>query len=171
MATDIGKIFEKQLEQVFNRLKETHLLGWHKFADSASSGGAFVQEQPADYLLAPPPQGKDPARMLFLEAKASEKHRRLQKAMLRPAQRGAIHYYGELLGQTYIVLFWDVEGRRLEMWDGAEALSDDRKKQPLMVWESISAGTKLDIEKAAEALAMDMPPASETLARYKELHP
>lgn len=171
MSTDIGKIFEKQLEKVFNRLKGTHLLGWHKFADSASAGGAFVQEQPADYLLAPPPQGEEPAKMLFLEAKASEKHRRLQKAMLRPAQRGAIHFYGELLGQTYIVLFWDVEGRRLELWDGIVALSDRRDKQPMQVWESISVGTKLDIEKVAEALAMDMPPATVTLARYKELHP
>ena len=170
MSTDIGKIFEKQLEKAFNRLKGTHLLGWHKFADSASAGGAFVQEQPADYLLAPPPKGEEPAKMLFLEAKASEKHRRLQKAMLRPAQRGAIHFYGELLGQTYLVLFWDVEGRRLELWDGIEALSDRRGKQPGQVWESISVGTKLDIEKVSEALAMDLPPASETISRYKVLH-
>jgi len=64
-----------------------------------------------------------------------------------------------------------VEGRRLELWDGIVALSDRRDKQPMQVWESISVGTKLDIEKVAEALAMDMPPATVTLARYKELHP
>lgn len=164
MATDVGKIFEKHLEGSFNQLKASHLLGWHRFPDTGAAGGVIIQAQPSDYLLG------TPGNLSFLEAKASEKHTKLQKSMIRPAQRGAIHFYRGLLGIAYYIAFWDVQGSRIELWDGLTALSSARSKQPLLTWESVSTGTRLDEARVANLLAgaLNLRPAAELLAIYEE---
>lgn len=171
MATDIGKVFEKQLEAVFKQLKASHLLGWHRLTDSASAGGAFVGDQPSDYLIGLPPGSRPGQRLFHLEAKASESHSKLQKAMIRPAQRGAINFYGKLLQMPYTILFWDVKGSRLELWSGVEALSSSRSKAYEQSWGKISTGRKLNQELVAYHLAdfFQLPTTAKTLQDYEEL--
>lgn len=170
MRGDIGKIFEKQWEQVMNDLTESHLLGWHRFSDTGSAGGMIMQAQPSDYLVALPP-GSVTDGLIFLEAKASEKHSRLQKSMIRPAQRGAIHRFRELLGIPYLIAFWDVEGSRIELWDGSTALQNNRSKQPRCVIPDASVGTRLNVGHLACHLIQffNLPPKAQTLGAYKEV--
>jgi len=170
MSTDIGKVFEKQLEAVFKQLKASHLLGWHRLTDSSSAGGAFVGDQPSDYLIGLPPGGRPEQRLFHLEAKASESHSKLQKAMVRPAQRGAINFYGHLLQMPYFILFWDVKGSRLEMWSGTEALSNSRSKAYECTWGKVSTGRKLNTDLVACHLAdfFRLPTAAQTLQDYEE---
>lgn len=54
MSTDIGKIFEKEIQKVFRALRESHLLGWHRLADRGAAGyqGTVVS-------VGEPLQGKD----------------------------------------------------------------------------------------------------------------
>lgn len=172
MATDIGGIFEDQLESAFTLLKASHYLGWHRFPDTASAGGNIMQSQPSDYLVAAP-RGCKPlqSRLFFVEAKASEKHTKLQKASIRPSQRGAISFYSALLHLPYFLLFWDVQGRRVEVWEGVEALKSSRKKEPLTVIEGVSVHTKIDPEKLAKGICqwLGLPKKTVTFAGLRNL--
>lgn len=171
MSTDIGKVFEKQLQEAFRQLKARHLMGWHRFTDSSSAGGAFVGDQPSDYLIGLPPGSRQDQRLFHLEAKASESHSRLQKSMIRPAQRGAINFYSHLLQMPYFILFWDVAGSRLELWSGVEALNPSRSKAYECTWGKISTGRKLNTDLVAYHLAefFGMPTTAEILQDYEEL--
>ena len=171
MSTDIGKVFEKELEKVFRSLKETHCLGWHKFPDSAAAGGAYINAQPSDNLMTLPPTCRlFDTPMFFLEAKASETHKKLQMAMLRPSQRGAINFYSGLMRVPYLVFFWDVKGRRIEIWEGLTALSRQRSKMPVWVLSGVSTGRKMNIPALTAQLAkqLRLPPIKETLELYGE---
>ena len=97
-SQDIGKDFEKTLESVFSALTQSHAFKVHKFVDSHAAGN-IVASQPSDYLLA------CEGTLFFCEAKASTKHKRFQRSMLRPAQRGAIMHYGMGLNNPYFILF------------------------------------------------------------------
>ena len=145
MATDIGNLFEKQVEKVFRKLKATHAVSLHRLVDSGSAGN-IVQSQPSDYLLGVP------GSLGYLEAKASEKHKKLQLSMLRPSQRGAIKYYQGVLRIPYYVLFWDVVGSRIELWEGLTALKSSRTKKPLTVLNNCSFREKLNEEALREFL-------------------
>lgn len=169
MRGDIGKIFEKQWEQVLKTLEDLYLVGWHRFPDTGAAGGVIIQSQPSDYLVALP-VGSFYSGLMFIEAKASEKHARLQKSMLRPAQRGAIHKYAELLRVPYLVAFWDVKGSRVEIWDGPVALETGRSKQPSYVITEASTSIRLDTNRVAQQLArlFHIPERSVTLGAYKD---
>lgn len=173
MATDIGKLIEKELEKVFRSLKESHLLGWHRFPDTTSAGGHIIGEQPSDYLLALPPgsaciQGGQ--RLLFVELKSSEKSTTLTKSALQPAQRGAIQFYRNLLQLPYIVLFYSAKTGTLQVWDGSLVVSEERINtlSPYRVFERVGSGAKLDQRAVTSALVdlFELPPKSKTLAAF-----
>ena len=42
--------------------------------------------------------------------------------MLRPAQKGAIRYYGQLLGRTYLILFLNEKEDIVSVYDGREVM-------------------------------------------------
>jgi len=173
LATDIGKIFEKELEKVFRSLKETHLLGWHRLADTGSAGGAIISAQPSDYLLALPPGSvspRDNQRLFFVEVKASEKNRLLSKAAMQPAQRGAISFYREMLQLPYLVLFYDVENGEVQVWDGA-AVVQEARIDPIFIlarFKSVGYAHKLNQDAMRAALIgyFDLPQAAETIRRF-----
>lgn len=170
MAQDIGKIFEKELEKVFRSLKESHLLGWHRLADTSAAGGSIINAQPSDYLLALPPGSRSPVdgqRLLFVEAKASEKHRSLTKGAMQPSQRGAVSLYRVMLQLPYLVLFWDAANGSLQVWDGAAAVDEARisDRYQLAEFNGVGAGIRLNTERVAEVLAgwFDLPGKAKTL--------
>ena len=171
MAVDCGKLFEKELEACFRSLKETHLLGWHRLPDTGAAGGSVIQAQPSDYLLALPPGSRSPLdgqRLLFVEAKASEKKPALSRAAMQPAQRGAVCFYRNLLNLPYLVLFYDAADGALQVWDGAAIPGAGRldQKYCLARLERAGFGTKLNHQAVCDFFAgwFQIPHKSGTLA-------
>lgn len=172
MATDIGGIFEKEMQKVLKHLRETHFLGWHRFADTAAAGGSIIQEQPSDYLITLPPGSNLTQRQVYLEVKASEKHRGLVRSFIRPSQRGAIHFMSGLLEVPYLIMFWDTQGHRIEVWHGLTALegASIAKQRPFAVIDHAGSHLSLNITNVAARLVdiFNLPDKSVTLAAYKE---
>ena len=172
MAVDIGKIFEKELEKVFRSLKESHLMGWHRLPDTSSAGGHIIGEQPSDYLLALPPGScsLNDQRLLFMEAKASEKHTGLTKAAMQPAQRGAVSFYRNMLQLPYLVFFYAADAGVIQIWDGSVVVAEERisKYTPLCVIEGAGSGIKLNLDVVQRELIdfFELPAKSKTLANY-----
>lgn len=174
MATDFGKVFEDQLEDVFRSLKESHLLGWHRFPDthSAGAGGNILQPQPSDYLLGLPPGGgvgKSNQRLIFFEAKATEKYKTLQKAAVSAEQRGFIHFYHGLLHLPYLICHYSAVTGEIQIWNG-RALMDARiDKQHLLCSFDAGQGRNLNIAETARALTavFCLPDKLSTLKLYK----
>lgn len=142
MAADIGKVFENEMKKVFDVLKESHLVAVQRFSDTGAAG-SVVAEQPSDYLVGLP-EGcinlHKGHRLMFLEVKASEKHATLQKAAVKPSQRGAVARFRYLLNIPYLILFWDTQRGVLQLWDGI-AIMDDRLSKVHMLAEWSDCGT------------------------------
>lgn len=111
----IGSSFENYLEGVFKQLQKEYGFRYHRFVDSKDAGG-IVASQPADYLFA------SDLEVGFIEAKASTTAKRLQLSMLRPAQKGAMRYYGQLLGRTYLIIFFNEAEDIISVYDGREVM-------------------------------------------------
>lgn len=157
MATDCGKLFEKELEKAFRRLRQYHLVGWHRLTDTSAARGVTVGQQPSDYLLALPEGSRSPLggqRLFFVEAKASEKYSSLTKSMMEPSQRGAIKFYRELLHLPYLVLFYSSVTGDLQVWDGAEVTKDTRidKLSPLTTLRGVGTGMAINHSSIADHL-------------------
>lgn len=172
MAAHIGGVFEKELQKVFELLKERHLLGWHRLADTGAAG-SIIAAQPSDYLVGLPDGSLSPysGRLVFLEAKASESKDSLGKAMVRPAQRGAILRFRHLLGIPYLILFWSAGTGRLQLWDGIAVHGEKNisKHHLLAEWESCGTVNRLRHDVVAKHLAayFQLPSAAATLAKVR----
>lgn len=172
MAADIGAVFEGELVKVFSLLKETHLLAWHRFADTKSAG-SVIAEQPSDYLLGLPPGSAGPLdgqRLFYLEAKASEKYHTLQKAAVKSAQRGAIARNRHLNQLAYLIFFWDTQLGVIQVWDGEAVMSDRLDKQYLLTtWENCGTVTRLATKVVVQHMIehFQIPPAAATLANVR----
>lgn len=112
-SQDIGKGFEKTLQGVFSSLSKTHGFAHHKLTDTAAAGG-IVQAQPSDYLV------HSGFGVAFLEAKASQTHTKMQMGLLRPAQRGAIKLWAQMLRCPYYIVFHSEKSGEVHILDGAE---------------------------------------------------
>lgn len=169
----IGGVFEGEIQKVFNILKKAHCLGWHRLSDTAAAG-SVVAAQPSDYLVGLPPGSRSPLlsqRLMFVEVKASEVETKLGKAMLRPAQRGAIHYFRLMLNIPYLVLFWSASTGRIQMWDGLAIHGEGRmnKSHMLIEWDACGTVNRLRHDAVAQYLAdyFQLPPAAATLAKVR----
>lgn len=180
MSTDVGKVFETELEAVFNSLKESHLLGWHRLPDTHSAGGGnIIQPQPSDYILGLPPtasvptkkRGTNPQRLIFFEAKATEKYETLQKSAVKPDQRGFIHFYCGLLGIPYVICHYSSVTGNLQMWNGM-AISENRlkKESHLLAEFSAGVGRKLNRDKCSLAFIefFSLPEKLKTVKLYNQ---
>lgn len=179
MAQDVGKVFEQELEAVFKQLKDSHLLGWHRFPDTHSAGGEqIIQPQPSDYLLGLPygsrlPLG-EPAgqqRMVLFEAKASEKHSSMRKSAVRPEQRGFIHFYAGMLNLPYLLCHYSTVSGTLQLWDGRAVMKDRLSVADDLLFEfSAGDGRKLHKDKVAEELAgfFCLPDKLKTVRLYQQ---
>lgn len=154
MAADIGDIFERQLQEVMDTLKESHLLQWHAFPDRKRSAGGAVATQPSDYLIGLPEGSRPDQRMIFFEAKASEKYDSLRKSMVRPGQRGVIHTWSGLLDLPYLIIFYSTTSRCLELWDGLCVTLPriNKESHRLAVLPEAGSGHLLDKEKVTDFL-------------------
>lgn len=158
MAVDIGKLFEKEMQGVFDTLKDSSLIGWHRLADTGSAGGSFIQAQPSDYLLALPPGSRSPLneqRLLFVEVKASETNDFLTRKAMKPSQRGAICYYRQVLKLPYLVIFYAAHLGQIQVWDGA-AVPGTGKLDKLHLLATLGGaghGKTLNRPKVAEFLS------------------
>lgn len=177
MATDIGKIFENQLQGALNKLKARHWIYWHRFPDTTSAGGSIIQNQPSDYLLGIPEGASIMAgtqqRTALFEAKASEKYATLPKAAVKPGQRGHIHRWAGLCNLPYQIIFWSQPAGVVEIWDGmgvVNAKSRLDKRFRLLVSEPLSKGPDIDDEKLCEVLAefYSLPQGSEVVESYQQ---
>lgn len=156
MAADIGKVFEKEMVEVFKLLKAQYLVGWHRLTDTGAAG-SMVSAQPSDYIVALPPGSSNllgEQRLMFLEVKASEKHHTLGKAMVRPSQRGAINSYRYMLGIPYLILFWDTQLGVLQLWDGIAIQGEQNinKRHMLAQWEGIGSVNKLIRQRVVDRI-------------------
>lgn len=168
MSSDIGDVFEQQLEKVFKKLNNDHLLQWHAFPDTKRSNGGAISSQPSDYLLGVPVGSCVEQRMMFVEAKASDNHKSLRKSAVQPSQRGFIHRWRKMLDLPYYIIHYSAVGGTLQVWDGM-ALSENRLNRDYLLgtWE-VGAGRQMDIDLAAEALKQFfvLPDKSETVELY-----
>lgn len=179
MATSVGKAFEEELENVFRSLKDSHLLGWHRFPDTHSAGGQVIQPQPSDYLLGLPHGSNLPLgnalsgqRLVFLEAKASEKHENLQKSAISAEQRGFIHMYSGMLQLPYLVCHYSAKNGSMQLWDGRAVMQDRLSQADHLLFEfSAGSGRKLHKPKVAEELSgfFSLPDKRKTVKLYKQL--
>lgn len=146
---DIGKRFEQEFRKVLLQLQETHGVAFHRLPDSMAAG-SIIAEQPSDYVMAVP-NGTEAQRFWFIEVKTSEKFSKLQKSMVRPAQRGAICRFRMKLGIPYFILFWDWNGGRIELWDGLNVVQEANLsvKDRLAEWPNCGAMGKLNVETVA----------------------
>ena len=183
MAVDVGKAFEDELENVLRLLDEQHLMAWHRFPDTHSAGGGnIIQPQPSDYLLGLPPgghvpslgRGKKEQRVVFFEAKASEKYRTLQKSAVRTEQRGFIHRYAGLLHLPYLVCHYSTLTGNIQMWDGraiSEAGAGKRLVAKHLLLEfAAGSGRKLNKDKCASAFQQffSLPDKLKTVKLYNQ---
>lgn len=176
MATDVGKIFEGELEGSFQALKASHLLGWHRFPDSHSAS-QVIQPQPSDYLLGLPAGSRLPLdgtaqRLVFLEAKASEKHRSLQKTAVRASQRGFIHFYAGMLQLPYLIAHYSTLTGALQLWDGRAVMADRLDKARLLAEVEVGDGRKLRSAavQAAFVAFFHLPDKCKTVKLYNQLY-
>ena len=179
MATDVGKVFEDELQVVLKSLNKSHLLAWHRFPDTHSAGGNIIQCQPSDYLLGLPPGAHVPCkgcgrieqRNVFFEAKASETHRSLQKAAIRPEQRGFIHMYAGMLRLPYLVCHYSTLTGNIQLWNGL-AITDPRLNKDKHLLAEFSAGTGRKLNKERCALAFveffSLPDKLKTVKLYNQ---
>ena len=151
-SQQIGNSFENYLEGVFKQLQKEYGFRYHRFVDSKDAGG-IVASQPADYLFA------SDLEIGFIEAKASTTAKRLQLSMLRPAQKGAIRYYGQLLGRTYLILFLNEAEDLVSVYDGREVMRGSKinhdKAMLLQVNKRLlrdSLATLLELDPLAKCL-------------------
>ena len=170
MAADIGKVFEKELKKVFDILKDTRHVGYHRLSDTGAAG-SIVAEQPSDYLFALPPgcvNLLDNQRLMLLEVKASEKHHTLGKAMMTASQRGAIARYRFMLNLPYLILFWDTQDGVIQLWDGHSILGDKNisKLEMLAQWPDCGVISKLRHKVVAQHLIdyFKIPAGADTLS-------
>lgn len=179
MSADIGKIFEKQLErQVLEPLNKARLVEWHRFVDSHTAGN-IVLPQPSDYLLGLPPGSSTlkgcNQRVVFFEAKASDKHETLQKSAVSSDQRGAIQRWRMLLDVPYLVIFYSAAANAVEIWDGKSIIEGSRLKKDsrLVRVEKAGAGRRINEFVFGETLIdfFNIPKAAETVRRYRKRHP
>lgn len=181
MATDVGKAFEAELEAVFRLLKDSHLLGWHRFPDTHSAGGGqIIQPQPSDYLLGLPAGAKIPLpggggsdqRSCFFEAKASEKHATMPKKTVKPEQRGFIHFYAGMLQLPYLVCFYSTVNGTMQLWDGRAVMRDRLSRDEHLLLEfGAGEGRKLHRDKVVGELAdfFCLPDKHKTVKLYQQL--
>lgn len=178
MSTDVGKVFEAELEKVFRALEESHLLGWHRFPDTHSAGGSIIQPQPSDYLLGLPLGSRLPMdnaradqRMLFFEAKASEKHENLQKVAIRAEQRRHIHFYSAMLQLPYVVCHYSAVTGNIQLWDGRAIIGSRLNPSYKLIEYAAGTGRKLNETAVAQALCafLGLPDKSKTVKLYEQL--
>ena len=174
MAADIGKVFEKEMVEVFKLLKEQYLVGWHRLTDTGAAG-SVVAAQPSDYIMALPHGSSNllgEQRLMFLEVKASEVHHSLGKAMVRPSQRGAILSYRFMLGIPYLILFWDAQLGVMQLWDGIAIHGDKNisKSHMLAEWPGIGTINKLIRQRVVDRIAehFRIPKMAYTLALIRQ---
>lgn len=173
MAASIGKVFEREFAKVIRHLAETRAVGLARFPDSGDAG-SLISAQPSDYLLGLPPGCTgllDGQRLMFLEVKASEEHHKLGKAMVRPAQRGAISKFRYLLGIPYFILFWDAQDGVIQLWDGIAIHGERniRKEFMLAEWHGVGVINRLNYEVVADYLStyFQIPLTKDTLAKAR----
>lgn len=118
-SQQIGKDFEKTLESVFSSLQKTNGLRFHKFVDSHAAGN-IVASQPSDYLVG------FYQKLILVEAKSSATKTNFTRSALRPAQKGAALFYGQLLDIPYVILFHSEKTGMVSYIDGAAAMAGDR---------------------------------------------
>lgn len=157
MAASIGKVFEKEMVQVFKMLFEQRLVSYHRLSDSGAAG-SIVAEQPSDYLLGLPAgcqNLQEGQRLCFLEVKASEEHSTMPKAAVRPAQRGAIARFRFLLGIPYYIMFWDAQNGVIQLWDGIAVHDTARidKRHLLATWPNVGVINKLQRQRVVDLIA------------------
>lgn len=131
---EIGDWFEKliwnQLQKDQIKLKPTPLV--HKFVDSKTARG-FVSAQPSDFLIT------YEIGTVYLEVKASEKHKTLPLSMIRDQQiayarlvEGCRSSHAKALSH-YQVLFFSEPANTVTFWAGSEvveAKAEGRKLNP-----------------------------------------
>lgn len=173
MAASIGKVFEREMAKVVKLMLETRAVGLVRFPDSAAAG-TLISAQPSDYLLGLPPGSKnllDGQRLAFLEVKASEEHHKLGKAMVRPAQRGAIAKFRYLLGVPYYILFWDAQDGVIQLWDGIAIHGEGNIKKSMMLaeWSGVGTINRLNTERVAGLIAdyFHIPSIKDTLTKAR----
>lgn len=176
MSDNVGKIFETEIEKVFRLLEADFLIAWHRFPDTHSAGGAFIQPQPSDYLLGLPPGGEAPLkegsdqRLMFVEAKASGKHKSLQKAAISAHQRGRAKVYAGLLQIPYLVIHYSAVTGKMEVWNGLAATEEGRIIKSHLLHEFVAGhGQKLDVTKTADELAefFSLPSKIKTITNFQ----
>lgn len=118
----IGKRFERDLNEAFRVLQKRFGFAWHRFTDTHEAGNV-VREQPSDYLVT------TPGGLVFVEAKASEVYDHFIPSLLRPSQKGAIKQYAQMLEVPYYVLFRSDSDGRVDWINGKSCLAATRSKR------------------------------------------
>lgn len=113
-----GKEFEVFVRNTFSLIKKTHGLSYHRLVDSGAAGG-IVSSQPSDFIVGAT------HKLFYVEVKTSI-NENFTRNLLRPHQRKAILFDGQVLGIPYYILFYSIKTGLVSVVDGRKALVGDR---------------------------------------------
>lgn len=113
---DIGAKFEEVVQSVLDELVKTKQIRYMRLYDTKSARGAFMPNQPGDFLIAAAGTTR------LVECKASEVHESLKAGLssLMPelAQAAHLRLWQEVAACPSLVLFRSHASQRIEAWDG-----------------------------------------------------
>lgn len=154
-ANDVGSLFEASLERVFSSLSNSHLFFWHKLADTGSTAGAraALGKQPSDYLIG------FAGHAALCEAKSSTKHDTMSKELMQGSQRNAINRWAFANDLPYYVIFWSINTKTLQVWDGRAVPYSGRGLNPKGLLLEVKVGGKTPMsldEDVVKTAVMDV---------------
>ena len=111
---DIGKQFERDVQDILEELSARHPLTYLRLYDSHAARGKYLPPVPGDYIVVT--LGK--ARLI--ELKASEKHQSLRSCLSSHVgtHQAAAHRLWARAGGVSYFLFHSVRDSSIELWDG-----------------------------------------------------
>jgi hypothetical protein len=139
------KDLEGKIQEVLVEAQKTKHIAWHRFSDTRSAGN-YLSDQPSDFLA-----GRA-GTALFIEAKFSEVHDTLRSCFAGAVTDGQIASarIWERAGFKYIVLFYSLPAKQVEIWRGSNIIAARRGGTPL------SLAARTIYQSVEEALASEV---------------
>lgn len=131
MATNNGKSFENKVRDALTELRRTGTYHFIRLYDTTSASQQeqvnYLPEQPGDFVLT------FPGAACLIEAKSSEVHSSLRSCVSSHVSTGqaANHRLWQRSGNPSVFLFYDMQSKQVECWDGMVVAVAKSSSKPL----------------------------------------
>lgn len=146
----VGRVFEKELKDVFAELKAKLKFDYHRFTDTKASG-TYVSPQPGDFMISflsgkvAPPCGS----VIIIEAKASEEKESLRacaSSHILPTQVGKHKAWIRSGGSAQFWFYCEATGE-VELWDSKHIVEQRSSGKPLDQKECLARFDYLNLKE------------------------